>query len=35
MTLGGWISMTLSLGFVVGLTWWCFKRVLSAPRGEP
>ena len=29
MTLGGWIFMTLSVGFVWGLALWCFRRVLS------
>lgn len=30
----GWTFMILSLVFVVGLTAWCYKRVLSAPS-EP
>ena len=28
MNLGGWIFMLVSIGFVVSLTAWCFKRVL-------
>jgi len=31
---GGWITMTVSLVFVWGLTIWCFKRVLSTPEEE-
>lgn len=31
MTFGGILFMSLSLVFVWGLTYWCFKRVLSAP----
>ena len=34
MTIGGIVFMCLSLAFVWGLTYWCFKRVLSAPS-EP
>ncbi len=34
MTLGGWISMVVSLAFVWGLTFWCFKRVLVSPKEE-
>jgi hypothetical protein len=26
---GGWIFMVLSVGFVWGLTIWCFARVLA------
>jgi hypothetical protein len=33
MTLLGWALLVLSLGFVTGLTTWCFYRVLS-PGGE-
>lgn len=29
MTPAGWIIMLLSIGFVVGLTAWCFYRVLT------
>lgn len=28
MTVGGWITMTLSVGFVTGLFGWCVYRVL-------
>lgn len=31
MTSAGWIFMIGSLGFVVGLTYFCFQRVLSKP----
>jgi hypothetical protein len=31
MTLGGWITMLLSVGFVTGLLAWCMWLVLSAP----
>ncbi len=34
MTLGGWITMTLSLIMVWGGTFWCFKKVLSSPEDE-
>lgn len=34
MTIGGWITMIVSLTFVWGLTFWCFKRVLTAPGEE-
>jgi hypothetical protein len=33
MTTGGWIVMTLSVGFVTGLFAWCLYRVLSG--GQP
>lgn len=33
MTIGGWITMIVSLSFVWGLTFWCFKRVLTG-RGD-
>jgi hypothetical protein len=29
---GGWAFMLLSLAFVWGLTFWCFKRVLATPE---
>jgi hypothetical protein len=31
MTVGGWLLMTSSVGFVVGLTIFCFRRVLRSP----
>lgn len=34
MRLSGWIFLAASLGFVWGLTLWCFYRVLSV-REEP
>lgn len=34
MTIGGWIIMILSIGFVTGLFGWCIWRVLreSSPQ---
>ena len=29
MTLGGWVFLVVSVGFVWGLTAWCFYNVLS------
>lgn len=34
MTLGGWITMILSLVLVWAGTFWCFKRVLRSPQEE-
>jgi hypothetical protein len=34
MTIGGWITMLLSLAFVWGGCFWCFKRVLQSPAEE-
>jgi len=31
MTLGGWITMILSVGFVISLFSWCIYRVLTSP----
>ncbi len=31
MTIGGWINLLLSVGFVVGLLGWCLWRLLSGP----
>lgn len=31
MTTGGWVFMIGSLGFVLGLTAFCFGRVLRKP----
>lgn len=31
MTIGGWINMILSVGFVVSLFCWCVYRVLRSP----
>jgi hypothetical protein len=31
LTVGGWITMLLSVGFVVGLFAWCIWRVMKAP----
>ena len=30
MTFGGWITMTLSVGFVTTLFGWCLYRVLRS-----
>lgn len=35
MTTGGVVFMLTSLAFVWGLTIWCFKRVLAAPKEPP
>jgi len=35
MTLGGWIIMTLSVGFVTGLLAWSIYRVLRSPGAAP
>jgi hypothetical protein len=34
ITLGGWVIMLLSVGFVTGLLAWCISRVLreSSPQ---
>lgn len=34
MTIGGWLFMLVSVGFVVALTAWCFYRVLTTPEDE-
>jgi len=31
MTIGGWITMLVSVGFVTGLLSWCIWKVLSTP----
>ena len=35
MTTAGFVSMILSLVFVVGLVSWCYYRVLTAPSEPP
>jgi hypothetical protein len=30
MTTGGWITMTLSVGFVLSLFGWCIFKVLTS-----
>ncbi len=32
LNIGGWIFMLSSIGFVVGLTAYCFYRVLAKPQ---
>ncbi|MBP5621359.1 MAG: hypothetical protein J6X44_05030 [Thermoguttaceae bacterium] len=32
MTIGGWISMTITLGFVIGLFGWCCYKMTTAPE---
>jgi hypothetical protein len=32
MTMGGWVIMVLSVGFVTGLLAWCIAKVLKAPE---
>ena len=34
MTIGGWITMILSLAVVYGSTFLCFKKVLETPAEE-
>lgn len=29
MTIGGWLMMLLSWGFIIALTAWCMRRVLK------
>lgn len=31
MTIGGWISMTITLSFVLGLFTWCCYKMTTAP----
>ena len=31
MTIGGWIFMAGSLGFVWGLAGWCYYKILKGP----
>ena len=31
MTLGGWITLALSVGFVTSMLAWCVYKVLSTP----
>lgn len=32
MTIGGWITMILSVGFVTLLLGWCLWKVLTTPE---
>jgi hypothetical protein len=34
MTTGGLLFMLVSVGFVAGLCFWCFYRVLRHPAGR-
>lgn len=34
MTIGGWIILLGSVGFMTGLLVWCIVRVLSTPGSE-
>jgi hypothetical protein len=34
MTVGGWLLMASSVGFVLGLTIYCFYRVMTLPKTE-
>jgi hypothetical protein len=34
MTVGGWFIMTLSVGFVTGLSIWCSIRVLRSSHAD-
>jgi len=31
LTVGGWIIMILSVGFVTGLLGWCIYKVIATP----
>ena len=31
LTVGGWITMLLSVGFVTGLLAWCIYKVVTTP----
>ena len=35
MTTAGWIFLVASLGFVWGLTIWCYVKLLSSPEPPP
>lgn len=35
LSTGGWIFMILSIGAVITLTIWCFKKVLFPVQDEP
>lgn len=32
MTAAGWLFMLLSCGSVLGMTLWCYYRVLTTPK---
>ena len=32
MTIGGWISMTITLGLVLGFFSWCCYKLVTAPE---
>jgi len=31
LTVGGWVTMILSVGFVTGLLGWCIYKVVTTP----
>lgn len=31
LTTSGWVTMILSIAFVLGLVSWCYTRILTAP----
>ena len=35
MTTGGWINLSLSVGFVVALFAWCVWKTLKGPPPPP
>jgi hypothetical protein len=35
VTLGGWVFMLASVAFVYGLTFWCFRKVLTTKPPGP
>ncbi len=34
LNLGGWIFLLASWGFIIGLTIWCFVRILGSSKSE-
>jgi hypothetical protein len=35
LSAGGLTMLVVSVGFVVSLAFWCYRRVLTAPKGHP
>lgn len=34
LNLGGWIFLLASWAFIIGLTIWCFARILGTKKSE-
>ncbi len=32
LSVGGWIFLTMSWGFIIGLTVWCFVKLLATNK---